>query len=108
MAWIYLIAAGLLELAWMVGMKLSEGFTRLLPSAGTVLAMIGSFVLLLLAIRDIPIGTAYAVWTGIGAAGAALVGILLFDEPRDLLRLACVALIVAGVVGLKLTSAPPP
>lgn len=104
MAWVYLLLAGLLEIAWMAGMKLSDGFSRLLPSAVTVLALVGSFVLLLLAIRTIPMGTAYAVWTGVGAAGAAVVGILCFDEPADLARLACVAVVVAGVVGLKLTA----
>ena len=104
MAWVYLLLAGLLEIAWMAGMKYSEGFSRLLPSVLTVAALVGSFILLLFAIRTIPMGTAYAVWTGVGAAGAAIVGILLFDEPADLARLLCVAVVVAGVVGLKLTS----
>jgi quaternary ammonium compound-resistance protein SugE len=104
MAWVYLVLAGLLEIGWMAGMKLSDGFSRLLPSALTVVAMVASFALLLLAIRTIPMGTAYAVWTGIGAAGAAVAGILWFHEPADLARLLCVGLVVAGVVGLKLTA----
>ncbi|HVG95257.1 MAG TPA: quaternary ammonium compound efflux SMR transporter SugE [Planctomycetota bacterium] len=104
MAWVYLLLAGLLEIAWMAGMKYSDGFSRLVPSVLTVAALVGSFILLLFAIRTIPMGTAYAVWTGVGAAGAAIVGILLFDEPADLARLLCVAVVVAGVVGLKLTS----
>jgi quaternary ammonium compound-resistance protein SugE len=104
MAWVYLLLAGLLEIAWMAGMKYSDGFSRLVPSVLTVAALVASFVLLLFAIRTIPMGTAYAVWTGVGAAGAAIVGILLFDEPADVARLLCVAVIVAGVVGLKLTS----
>ena len=104
MAWVYLLLAGLLEIAWMAGMKYSDGFSRLVPSVLTVAALVASFILLLFAIRTIPMGTAYAVWTGVGAAGAAIVGILLFDEPADLARLLCVAVVVAGVVGLKLTS----
>ena len=104
MAWVYLLLAGLLEIAWMAGMKYSDGFSRLVPSVLTVAALVGSFILLLFAIRTIPMGTAYAVWTGVGAAGAAIVGILHFDEPADLARLLCVAVVVAGVVGLKLTS----
>jgi quaternary ammonium compound-resistance protein SugE len=104
MAWVHLLLAGLLEIGWMAGMKLSEGFTRLVPSVLTVLAMLGSFALLMLAIRTIPIGTAYAVWTGVGAAGAAVAGIVFFREPADLARLLCVGLVLAGVVGLKLTA----
>jgi quaternary ammonium compound-resistance protein SugE len=104
MAWILLLGAGLLEIGWVVGMRLSEGFSRLGPAALTVVAMVGSFALLLLAIRDIPLGTAYAVWTGIGAVGALVAGIVLFGEPRDLPRLLFAGLVVVGVVGLKAVS----
>jgi quaternary ammonium compound-resistance protein SugE len=103
-AWIVLFVAGLCEIGWAVGLKYTEGFTRLWPSLGTVLAMIVSVVLLGLALKALPLGTAYAVWTGIGAVGTAALGIFLFNEPRDALRLACIALIVAGIVGLKLVT----
>ena len=99
-----LLAAGLFEIGWAIGLKYTDGFTRLWPSTWTVLAMIASVVLLALAVRTLPIGTAYAVWTGIGAAGTALLGIYLFGEPATALRLACIALIVAGIVGLKLVT----
>lgn len=105
MAWVYLLLAGLLEIAWAVGLKYTEGFTRLWPSLWTGAAMVASMLLLAVAVRTLPIGTAYAVWTGIGAVGTALLGIVLFGEPRDAARLLCVLLIVAGIVGLKLTSA---
>ena len=105
MAWGLLFLAGLLEVAWAVGLKYTDGFTRPWPTAATVVAMIGSMVLLALAVRTLPLGTAYAVWTGIGTAGAVLLGILLFNEPATLLRLAFVGLIVAGIVGLKLVTA---
>lgn len=104
MAWIYLGIAGLLECGWAVGLKYTEGFTRLWPSLATVSAMIGSFWLLSRALRTIPVGTGYAVWTGIGAVGTAILGMLLFAEPRDAARLACLALIVAGILGLKWVS----
>ena len=104
MAWLYLLLAGLLEIAWAVGLKYTEGFTRLWPSLWTGAAMILSMLLLALAVKSLPIGTAYAVWTGIGAVGTAVLGILLFGEPREVTRLLCVLLIVAGIVGLKLTS----
>ena len=104
MAWIFLLIAGLLEIGWAIGLKYTEGFSRLWPSVGTVLCMIASFVLLGVALKTLPIGTAYAVWTGIGAAGTALIGILFLGEPRDAARIACLLLIVAGVVGLKLFS----
>lgn len=103
-AWIVLFVAGLCEIGWAVGLKYTEGFTRLWPSVGTVLAMVVSVVLLGLALKALPLGTAYAVWTGIGAVGTAALGIFLFNEPRDALRLACIALIVAGIVGLKLVT----
>jgi quaternary ammonium compound-resistance protein SugE len=104
MAWIYLGIAGLLECGWAVGLKYTEGFTKLWPSLGTASAMIGSFWLLSRALRTIPVGTGYAVWTGIGAVGTAILGMLLFAEPRDAARLACLALIVVGILGLKLVS----
>ena len=104
MAWLLLAVAGLFEIGWAIGLKYTDGFTRLWPSVWTGLAMVVSVVLLALAVRTLPIGTAYAVWTGIGAAGTALLGIYLFGEPATALRLACIALIVAGIVGLKLLS----
>jgi len=96
-----LLLAGLFEIAWAIGLKYTDGFTRFWPTAWTVAAMVASVVLLALAVRVLPIGTAYAVWTGIGAVGTALLGIYLFGEPATALRLACIALIVAGIVGLK-------
>lgn len=104
MAWIFLAVAGLFEIGWAVGLKYTDGFSRPVASALTVLAMICSFWLLALALRSIPLGTAYAVWTGIGAVGTAALGILLFAEPATALRLACIGLIVAGIAGLKLVS----
>jgi quaternary ammonium compound-resistance protein SugE len=104
MAWIWLTLAGLLEVVWAIGLKYTEGFTRLGPSAITVAAMIASLYFLGLAVRSLPIGTAYAVWTGIGAVGVAILGIILFNEPKDLLRLGSILLIVAGIAGLKLVS----
>ncbi len=104
MAWIYLIIAGLLETGWAIGLKYTHGFTRPLPSILTALAIAASMFLLALAARTIPIGTAYAIWVGIGAAGAVILGIVLFDEPRDFARLAFVGLLLVSVVGLKVTS----
>jgi len=104
MPWLHLIIAGLLEVAWAVGLKQTAGWTRLWPSLITVVLMIASFFFLSLALRTLPIGTAYAIWTGIGAIGTALIGLLIFDEPRTAARLVCILLIVAGVVGLKLAS----
>jgi len=101
MAWVYLIVAGLFEIGWAVGLKYTEGFTRLVPSVLTVLAMIVSVVLLEFAVRQLPVGTAYAVWTGVGTVGTAILGIILFKEPATAMRLASIALIVAGIVGLK-------
>jgi len=97
-----LVAAGLLEVVWAIGLKYTEGFTRPGPSVVTAGAMIASIVLLGLAVRELPIGTGYAVWTGIGAGGVAIAGILLLGEPASVLRLGAIGLIVAGVVGLKL------
>jgi len=105
MSWILLFIAGLFEVAWAIGLKYTEGFTRFWPSAGTLAAMTLSIVLLGLAMRTLPVGTAYAVWTGIGAVGTVILGIVLFAEPATAARLACVGLIVAGILGLKLTSA---
>lgn len=104
MAWIYLLLAGLFEIIWAVGLKYTEGFTRPLPTAITVSAIVVSMILLGLAVRDLPIGTAYAIWTGIGAAGAAILGIVLFAEPATALRIGSVGLIIAGVIGLKLAT----
>lgn len=104
MAWIVLVVAGVFEVAWAIGLKYTDGFTRLWPSVGTTAAMIVSVVLLGWAMRTLPVGTAYAVWTGIGAVGTVILGIALFGEAATLARLACVALIVAGIVGLKLVT----
>jgi quaternary ammonium compound-resistance protein SugE len=101
MAWGYLFVAGLLEVVWAIGLKYTEGFTRLWPSVGTLAAMGASFYLLATALRTIPIGTGYAVWTGIGAVGASILGMLILGEPRDPLRMVGIALIVAGIVLLK-------
>lgn len=100
-AWALLIVAGVLETVWAIGLKYSQGFTRPVPSVITAIAMILSMYLLALAVRTLPVGTAYAVWTGIGALGAAIFGIVLLDEPRTLLRLVSLALIVLGIAGLK-------
>lgn len=104
MAWILLFIAGLLEVVWAIGMKYSEGFTRLWPSVGTLVTMAISFWLLGVAMKVLPVGTAYSVWVGVGAVGTVVLGILLFGEPANLARLFSVALIVAGIVGLKLTT----
>jgi quaternary ammonium compound-resistance protein SugE len=105
MAWTLLLVAGVLEIGWAIGLKYTDGFTRLVPSGLTLIAMIASVVLLAIAMRTIPVGTAYAVWTGIGATGTVLLGIVLFGEPASVARLACIGLIVAGIVGLKAVSA---
>jgi quaternary ammonium compound-resistance protein SugE len=105
MAWLLLVVAGLFEIAWAIGLKYTQGFTRLWPSVATLAAMVVSVVLLAMAMRTLPVGTAYAVWTGIGAAGTVLLGIALFDEPATLARFACIGLIVAGIAGLKLAAA---
>ncbi|GAB2785028.1 quaternary ammonium compound efflux SMR transporter SugE [Dyella kyungheensis] len=103
MPWIYLMLAGLLEVVWAIGLKYTEGFTRPLPSVITASAMVASIVLLGMAVKTLPIGTAYAIWTGIGAVGAVILGIVLFGDSASPLRLACVGLVVLGMVGLKLT-----
>jgi quaternary ammonium compound-resistance protein SugE len=102
MSWIVLLAAGLLEVAWAVGLKYTAGFSRLVPSVLTLTAMAGSVGLLGLALRDLPLGTAYAVWTGIGTVGTAIYGIAVLGEPSEAARLVCIALIVAGILGLKI------
>lgn len=104
MAWVYLTAAGLLEIIWAIGLKYTEGFTKLGPTAITVAAMVASIVLLGIALRDLPVGTGYAIWTGIGTVGTAVLGIMIFHEPATALRLASIGLIIAGIVGLKLVS----
>ncbi|MBD9663533.1 quaternary ammonium compound-resistance protein SugE [Variovorax beijingensis] len=104
MAWIVLLVAGLLEMGWAIGLKYTEGFTRFWPSVGTAISMVLSVVLLGWAMRSLPVGTAYAVWTGIGAVGTVILGIVLFQEPANAARLICVGLIVAGILGLKLTN----
>jgi quaternary ammonium compound-resistance protein SugE len=100
-SWTYLMLAGLSEIGWAVGLKYTEGFSRPLPSVATIAGMLVSFYFLALAMRTIPLGTAYAVWTGIGAVGTVILGMILFGEPRDLPRIGCIVLIVAGVAGLK-------
>lgn len=104
MSWIILFFAGLFEIVWAVGLKYTDGFTRLWPSVLTVAAMIVSFALLSVAMKTLPLGTAYAIWTGIGAIGTVIIGIMLFGEAASALRLLCVLLIVSGIVGLKLVS----
>jgi quaternary ammonium compound-resistance protein SugE len=104
MAWVILLVAGLCEVGWAIGLKYTEGFTRLWPSVGTVLAMVVSVGLLGIAVKTLPVGTAYAVWVGVGAVGTALLGIVLFAEPATAARVASLALIVAGIIGLKLAS----
>lgn len=105
MPWLILIVAGLFEITWAIGLKYTEGFTRLWPSVGTVAAMAVSVTLLGLAMHTLPVGTAYAVWTGIGAMGTVILGMVLFAEPATAARLVCLGLIMAGILGLKLTSA---
>ena len=104
MAWVWLVLAGLLEVVWAVGLKYSEGFTRLVPSVVTAVAAAASFWLLAVALKHIPLGTGYVIWVGIGAVGTALVGMWLFQEPATAARLVCIGLIVAGIIGLKLAS----
>jgi quaternary ammonium compound-resistance protein SugE len=104
MAWIYLFVAGIFETAWAIGLKYSAGFTKLGPSLFTILTMAISLYLLALALRTLPVGTGYAVWTGIGTVGAAILGMLLFNESREISRILCILFIAAGIIGLKLTS----
>lgn len=104
MPWLWLIVAGLLEIAWAVGLKYTDGFARLWPSVVTVTLMLASFWCLAQAVKGLPLGTSYAIWTGIGAVGTAVAGSLLFKEPATAARLVCMVLIVAGIAGLKLTT----
>ena len=104
MAWVVLVIAGIFEIGWAVGLKYTDGFTKLWPTVGTAVALIASMALLAYSLRTLPLGTAYAVWTGIGSVGTAIVGIVLFREPATVMRLACIGLIVAGIVGLKLAT----
>lgn len=104
MAWFYLFIAGLFEIAWAVGLKYSAGFTKLLPSVVTVILMIASFYFLSISVKTIPIGTSYAVWTGIGAVGTTILGMILFGESKELIRILCILLIIIGIVGLKIFS----
>jgi quaternary ammonium compound-resistance protein SugE len=104
MAWVVLFVAGLMEVAWAVGLKYTAGFTRLWPSLGTIAALVVSMALLGLSLRTLPLGTAYAIWTGIGTVGTAVLGVILFREPATAARLVCIALIVMGIVGLKLVT----
>ena len=104
MAWVILFVAGLLEIGWAVGLTYTEGFTRLWPTVATAVALVASMSLLGIAVRTLPLGSAYAVWTGIGTVGTALIGIAVLGEPATLVRLACIALIVAGIAGLKIVS----
>ena len=104
MAWVYLVVAGLFECGWAIGLKHTDGFTKLIPSLLTIIAMAISFLLLSAAMKTIPVGTAYAVWTGIGSVGVAILGMLLWGESRDIMRVICLLLIVSGIVGLKLVS----
>jgi quaternary ammonium compound-resistance protein SugE len=101
MAWIWLILAGVFEIGWAIGLKYTDGFSKLIPSLLTITLMIASFFLLSIAVKEIPIGTGYAIWTGIGAIGVAIAGMILFQESRDILRLICIGLIIIGVLGLK-------
>ena len=103
-AWLALVAAGLLEVAWALGLKYSDGLTRFWPTAATLVSIALSFALMALALRSLPFGTAYAVWTGIGAVGSIIVGMIVYSEPTDPIRILCLTLIVAGMVGLKLNS----
>jgi quaternary ammonium compound-resistance protein SugE len=104
MSWVYLILAGLLEIVWAIGLKYTVGFTKLVPSVVTIVALIGSMLLLATAARTLPIGTAYAVWVGIGALGASILGMVLFEEPATAARIAFLGLLLVAIVGLKLTT----
>jgi len=104
MAWIVLFLAGLFETSWAIGLKYTHGFTRLWPTVWTILSMAASMALLGIAMKSLPVGTAYTVWVGVGAVGTVILGIVLFGEPRDVARLVSVALIIAGIIGLKLAT----
>lgn len=102
MEWIYLLIAGVFEVAWAMGLKYSEGFSKILPSILTILGMVASFYFLSLSLKSLPIGTAYAIWTGIGTTGTVLLGIILFREPVSIMRVVCIVFIICGIAGLKL------
>lgn len=104
MHWIYLLIAGLFEVGWAIGLKFSHGFSQVIPSILTIIGMIASFYFLSLALKNLPLGTAYAIWTGIGTIGTVIFGILLFKEPVDTVRILCILLIISGITGLKLIS----
>lgn len=104
MEWIYLVVAGFFEMGWAIGLKYSQGFSKIIPSILTVIGMIASFYFLSLSLKNLPIGTAYAIWTGIGTIGTVILGIILFKEPINIMRMVCITVIVLGIVGLKLTS----
>ncbi|HBT15683.1 MAG TPA: hypothetical protein DEB05_01845 [Firmicutes bacterium] len=104
MKWMLLLIAGLFEMAWAISLKYTQGFTRFWPSLFTILGLISSFYFLSLAVRNLPIGTAYAIWTGVGTVGTVLLGVLLFKEPLEIGRMVCIALIIFGVIGLKIAS----
>jgi len=103
MKWVYLVIAGIFEVGWAIGLKYSQGFTKTMPSILTLIGMVASFYFLSLSIKNLPIGTAYAIWTGIGTVGTVILGIILFKEPFDTIRMICIILIVSGIIGLKLT-----
>tara|TARA_R110002073_G_scaffold29177_8_gene92121 strand:- start:2604 stop:2975 length:372 start_codon:yes stop_codon:yes gene_type:complete len=105
MSWIFLVIAGLLEIGWAIGLKYTEGWSRVGPSVLTILTMIASFYCLAIAIKDIPIGTGYAIWTGIGAVGTAILGIILLGESASPMRIACIGVVILGIIGLKITAA---
>lgn len=102
MHWMFLLIAGFFEISWAVGLKFSHGFTQIIPSILTVVGMVASFYFLALALRNLPLGTAYAIWTGIGTIGTVIFGIILFKEPVTAMRLVCITLIISGITGLKL------
>ncbi|WP_312061280.1 DMT family transporter [Anaerotignum sp.] len=104
MKWVYLIIAGICEVGWALGLKYTQGFTKIMPSILTVAGMIASFYFLSLALKELPLGTAYAIWTGIGTVGTVFLGIVLFKEPFDVVRLICIGFIVVGIIGLKIVS----
>lgn len=104
MSWIYILIASVFEISWAVGLKYSDGFSNLYPSIFTVIAMILSYVFLAMGVKELPVGTAYAVWTGIGVVGTAIYGMLFFNEPRELIRVMFIFLIVVGIIGLRITS----
>lgn len=104
MEWIYLVVAGIFEVGWAIGLKYSYGFTRIMPSALTIVGMLASFYFLSLSLKSLPLGNAYAIWTGIGTLGTVILGIVLFGEPFNIMRIICIIFIVAGIIGLKLIS----